>query len=148
MFGKPDMDEPTVDYPKPSKWEELVAQIKTKAAKVPVLVRSDFAFGISSRFTILIGILAFLPTVFPRISGLMTARLARVSHYENFEAEAKVELNKAIAGIKGIDDLPGLMLANKKQMDAYVGGLRHQVRGGCDGGRRCRSGGLYRPHLH
>jgi hypothetical protein len=144
VFGKPDRDEPAVDYPKPSKWEGLVAQIKTKAAKVPVLVRSDFALvylgialiifnrplgyllGISSRFSILIGILAFLPTIFPRVSGLMTARLARVSHYENFEAEAKDELNKAIADINGIDDLPGLMLANKKQMDAYEALVRSQ----------------------
>jgi hypothetical protein len=133
-----------VDYPKPSKWDEIVAQIKDKAAKVPVLVRSDFALvylgialiifnrplayllGISSRFSILIGISAFLPTILPRVSGLMTARLARTSNYENFEAEAKLELNRVIAGINGIDDLPGMMLANKKQMDAYEALVRSQ----------------------
>lgn len=144
MYGMPDGDEPTAAYPKPSKWEEFVAKIKAKAAKVPVLVRSDFALvylgialiifnrplayvlGISSRFSILIGIVAFLPTILPRISGLLTARLARVSSYENSEAEAKDELNRAIAGINGIDDLPGLMLANKKQMDAYEALVRSQ----------------------
>ncbi len=143
MYGKPDRDEPTVDFPKPSKWEGLVSRIKAKA-KIPVFVKSDFALvylgivliifnrplayllGISSRFTILIGMLAFLSSIFPRVSGLMTARLAKVSHYENFEAEAKDELNKAIAGINGIDDLPGLMLANKKKTDAYEALVRSQ----------------------
>ncbi len=144
MYEKPDTDGPAVDYPKPSKWDEFVAQIKAKAKVIPVLVRSDFALiylgialivfnrplayllGISSRFSILIGIVAFLPSILPRVSGLITARLARVSHYETFEAEAHDELNKAIAGINGIDDLPGLMLANKKQLDAYEALVRSQ----------------------
>jgi hypothetical protein len=141
MTNNRDGDESTVDYPKPAGWGELITRIKAKA-RMPGFASSRFVLiclgiilivfnrplaailGISPHFSILLGILAFVPSIIPRVSGLMTVRLARVGHYESLEAEAKAELKRAIESIKGTDDLPGLMLANKTQMDAYDALLR------------------------
>lgn len=154
-FGQPESpgvaesrpgDTPTVNFPKLLGWEEISTRMKAKTQTSvfgsPTFVSMYVGFvlilfnrpladflGISPRFSLLLGILAFLPIIVSRLSSPVTARLklAKVSHYEDIEAAAKAERDKAIDDIKGTGDLPGLMLANKRQMDAYEALVRSQA---------------------
>jgi hypothetical protein len=153
-FGQPEpprmaesraADAPTVNFPNLIGWDDLLTRVKAKS-QTSVLASPSFVsmyvgfvlilfnrpladfLGISSRFSLLLGILAFVPIIISRLSVPMAARLklTKVTHYEDIEAAAKAERDKAIDDIKGTGDLPGLMLANKKQMDAYEALVRSQ----------------------